>query len=192
MGDPAASWQALTRAWQLSPGNNYAVLGGMVNYFLLVGNFDMAEKSCQLLLEIAPHDLVVLGLMTEAMLGQGRYEEAIKVGMPVVELSAQLGELPDRMSINLVKQMADYLLKKKDFAGAARLWEAGVRCQPGEVDALLGLFICLMLVDDEVGARQRLEQARALAPQNETVLALIKQVGDPLSARPSKKREHRK
>jgi len=66
---------------------SYGTLTGMVNYFLQVKNFEMAEKSCRLLLNLAPHDLIALGFLTEALLGQGRFEEALKVGVPVVELS---------------------------------------------------------------------------------------------------------
>jgi tetratricopeptide (TPR) repeat protein len=177
LGDFEAAWQALSQAWQLSP-NNYLVLTGMVVYFLQVKNFSMAEKSCQLLLEMAPHDLTVLGLMAEAMLGQGRYEDALNVGVPVVELSAQLGELPDRMGVFLVKKMADYLLEKKDYAGAVRLWQAGVMCQPGEVDPLLELAKVLLLAGEQSLAHQALTQAQQLAPQNEAVLAMLKQVND--------------
>jgi tetratricopeptide (TPR) repeat protein len=175
--DPVKAWQVLSQAWQLAP-NSYSVLFGMVFYLLWVNNFAQAEKTCHLLLEMAPHDLTVLGFMTEAMLGQGRYEDALKVGVPVVELSAQLGELPDRMSVFLVKKMADYLLEKKDYAGAVRLWQAGVMCQPGEVDPLLELAKVLLLAGEQSLAHQALTQAQQLAPQNEAVLAMLKQVND--------------
>jgi tetratricopeptide (TPR) repeat protein len=180
INDPGAAWQALTQAWQLSP-NNYIVLGAMVFYFLRSGNYSMAEKTCQLLLEMAPHNLTVMALLTEALLGQGRYEEAIEVGTPVVELSARIGELPERMSIFLVKKMADHLLEKKDYSGAVRLWEAGVKCMPRDVNAMIELSQVLLLAGDKTEARQRLAQAQALAPQNETVLALLRT--DALSAK---------
>ena len=192
INDLGAAWQALTQAWQLSP-NNYVVLGAMVFYFLRTGNYGMAEKTCQLLLEMSPHNLTVLGMLTEAILGQGRYEEAIKVGTPVVELSARIGELPERMSIFLVKKMADHLLEKKDYSGAVRLWEAGVKCKPGDVNAIIELTQSLLLAGDKKGAYKRLIQAQALAPQNETVLALLKQAGTSakLPARLPHKRKHR-
>jgi tetratricopeptide (TPR) repeat protein len=185
LADPSNAWQALTQAWQRAP-NSYFVLFMMVYYFLWVNNFDMAENTCRLVLEMAPHDLTVLGFMTEALIGQGRYEEALKVGVPVVELSAQLGELPERMGVVLVKKMADYLLEKKDYAGAVRLWEAGVKCQPGDVNTLLELSRCLILADDKIGARRQLIQAQKLAPQNEIVHALLKQVG--ANARPTSRK----
>lgn len=192
INDLGAAWQALTQAWQLSP-NNYVVLGAMVFYFLRTGNYGMAEKTCQLLLEMSPHNLTVLGMLTEAILGQGRYEEAIKVGTPVVELSARIGELPERMSIFLVKKMADHLLEKKDYSGAVRLWEAGVKCKPGDVNAIIELTQSLLLAGNKTGARQQLAQAQTLAPQNETVLALLKQAGTSakLPARLPHKRKHR-
>jgi len=190
INDPGAAWQALTQAWQLSP-NNYVVLGGMVFYFLRIGNYSMAEKTCHLLLEMSPHDLTVLGLLTETMLGQGRYDEALKVGTPVVELSAQVGELPARMGVFLVKKMADYLLEKKDYSGAVRLWEAGVKCKSGDVNAILELSQALLRNGNIAGARQRLVEAQQLEPQNETVLALLRQVGGPISSRQPQKRKHR-
>ncbi len=186
------AWQALTQAWQFAP-NSYSILFGMAYYFLGIKNFAMAENTCRLLLEMAPHNLTVLGLLTETMLGQGRYDEALKVGTPVVELSAQVGELPERMSIFLVKKMADYLLEKKDYPGAVRLWEAGVRCKPGDVNAILELSQALLRNGNKAGARQRLAEAQRLEPQNETVLALLrtdvsstKRVGPSLPATPKR------
>jgi Flp pilus assembly protein TadD len=189
LNDPTAAWQALTSAWQLSP-NNYVVLGAMAFYFLRVENFSMAENTCRLVLDLAPHDLAVLGMLTHSLIGQGRFEEALKVGIPVVELSTAVSELPDGMSIFLVKQMADYLLtEKKDYLGAVRLWEAGVKCQPEDVNALIELSRCLLLAGDKTGARRQLTQAQKLALQNETVLALSNQVGV-VANRPSSRKRH--
>ncbi|MCX6079914.1 MAG: glycosyltransferase family 92 protein [Chloroflexi bacterium] len=186
LGDNPAAWKLLSRAWEIAP-NSYSSLFGMAFYFLRVRNFEMAEKTCHLLLGMAPHDLTILGFMTEAMIGQGRFDEALKIGIPVVELSAMVGELPDKLGVILVKQMADYLLEKKDFAGAVRLWQAGVKCQPGEVSPLLELARTMLCKGNKAGARQTLAQARELAPQSEEVLALIAQAGDSQS----EKRKHR-
>jgi tetratricopeptide (TPR) repeat protein len=175
-GDTVAAWQALSHAWQLSP-NNYIVLGAMAFYFLRIDNFSMAENTCRLLLELAPHDLVALGMLTYSLIGQRRFEEGLKIGLPVVELAGQFGELPERMGAFLVKKMADYLLEKKDYAGAIRLWEAGMKCQPGDVSVLLELSQTLLLAGDKARARQYLSQAQALSPQNDGVRALLKQTG---------------
>ena len=191
LDDPAAAWQTLTSAWQIS-SNNYIVLSGMAYYFLRVNNFSMAEKTCRLVLELAPHDMAALALLAHSLIGQGRYEEALKVGVPVIELSGKLGELPERMGVFLVKKMADYLLEKKDYTGAVRLWEAGVKCRPGEVNALIELSYALLLAGDKTQAHHRLAQAQVLAPQNETVLDLLRQVGpqQPTPNRYGKKRRH--
>ncbi len=174
LNDPGASWQVLTRAWQLAP-NTYATLLGMTYYFIKTNNYEMAEKSSHLILNIAPHNLICLGFLTEALLGLGRYSEAIKVGVPVVELSAQVGELPDWQGVLLVKKMADYLLENNDNAGAVHLWEAGVLCQPGEVYPVLELARTLLITGDKATARQRLAQAQKMDPKNREVLELLKQ-----------------
>ena len=192
LGDPPAAWQALSRAWEISPNNNYIVLGAMAFYFLRVDNYNMAEKTCRLVMELAPHNMATLGMLTYSLIGQGRYEEALKVGMPVVELAGQFGELPERMGVVLVKKMADYLLEKKDYVGAACLWEAGVKCQPGDVNALLELSQALILAGDRTGARQRLAEAEGLAPQDEAVLALLKQIGTVTNHPPSTARSDRR
>jgi tetratricopeptide (TPR) repeat protein len=177
-GDHEAAWQMLSQAWLLSPNNNYNVLSGMAFYFIRVENYSMAENICRLLLGIAPHELTALGLLTYSLMGQGRYEEALKVGVPVIELDWQFYELPDGMGVFLVKKMADYLLEKKDYTGAVRLWEVGVKCQPGDVNPLLELSQALLLAGDKTSARQRLFEAQVLAEagglasQSETVLAL--------------------
>ena len=189
LADFAATWQMLSLAWRLSP-NNYLILRSMVIYFLRIENFNMAEKTCRLLLDLSPHNLDVLGLLTHSLIGLGRHEEAIQVGLPVVELSTFVRELPDGMGVFLVKQMADYLLEKKDYNGAARLWVAGVKCQPGDVNALLQLSQALLLAGDKDSARDALSQARKLEPQNEAVLDLIRQVDALRPAHHAHKRKH--
>jgi len=179
--------QFLTRAWELSPNNNYNILCGMLLYLLKVENYSMAEKTCHLVLEMAPHDLIVMGLLTQSLIGQGRNEEALKVGGPLLELAGTAAwDLPEGMSSDLVKRLAEYKLDRKDYAGAVGLWEAGVKCQPGEVDPLLELSRCLLLAGDKDGARRRLNQARKMAPQNEAVLAMLREVEVPRG----KKRRH--
>ena len=180
--DPPSAWQALIKAWELAP-NSYSVLFGMVYHFLKIKNFEMAEKTCHLLLEMGPHNLTVLGFMTEALLGQKRYEEAIKVGMPVVELSAQVGELPEQMGIFLIKKMADHLLEKKDYSSAVRLWGAGIKCQPDNVNALIELTQALLLAGDKAGAHLRLVEACELDPQNEAAQTLLR-ISTPASSSP--------
>ena len=176
LNDPSNAWQVLGQAWQIAP-NSYTSLFGMTFYFLRIKNFAMAEKTCRLLLEMAPHDLTFLGFMTEAMIGQERWEEALKIGLPVVQLAGTLGgELPDRMGVFLIKKMADHLLEKKDFEKAVLLWEAGVKCEPENLNVLLELVQALVQKGDQAVARQRLAQAQALAPRDERVKALLKQV----------------
>jgi len=172
MTDFSATWEILSQAWQLTP-NNYLVLRSMVVYFLRIENFSMAEKTCRLLLEQASHDLAALGMLTHSLIGQGRYEDAIQIGVPVVELSTTVRELPDGMDIFLVKKMADYLCMKKDYAGVVRLWEAGVKCQPGNVNPLLELSQALCLAGDKTQAHQRLIQAQELDPQNGVVSSML-------------------
>ena len=176
LGDPTQAWQVLSQAWKLSP-NNYVVLSGMAFYFLKVDNYNLAENTCRLVLELAPHDVSALGLLTCSLIGQGRYEEALKIGVPVIELDWQFYELPDGMGVFLVKKMADYLLEKKDYAGAVHLWEAGIKCQPGDAKPLLELSQVFLLEGEKDKARQSLVEAQSLDPQNETVLALLRQVG---------------
>jgi len=113
------------------------------------------------------------------------------VGTPVVELSAQVGELPARMGVFLVKKMADYLLEKKDYSGAVRLWEAGVKCKSGDVNAILELSQALLRNGNKAAARQRLAEVQQMEPQNETVLALLRQIGIPIPSRQPQRRKHR-
>jgi Tfp pilus assembly protein PilF len=179
LNDPTNAWQALGQAWQIAP-NSYSTLIGMTFYFLEVNNFEMAEKTCRLLLELAPHDMAALGFLTEALIGLGRWEEALKVGLPIVEVAATMsGELPQGMGVFLVNKLADHALEKKDYSTAVRLWEAGVKCEPGNLHAILELAQALIYAGDHSAARQRLAKARALAPQDERVLALLRQVASP-------------
>jgi tetratricopeptide (TPR) repeat protein len=185
--EPDLAWQVLAQAWKLAP-NSYAVLNSMAYYFLRVNNFEMAEKTIRLLLNIAPTDLQALGFLTEALLGMGRFEEALKVGIPVIELSVLVSELPEKMDTYLIKKMADYLITKNDYEGAIRLWQAGVRCRPQDVNALLEYSQVLLLAGNKADAQQQLTKAGVLAPQNETVLAMLKQVTVAPSV--SKRRRH--
>jgi hypothetical protein len=116
-----------------------------------------------------------MGLLVQSLIGQKRYEDALKIGGPVMELAWTPGwELPAQMGVNMVKKLADYLLEKKDYTGAVRLWQAGVQCQPSEVNNLLELARCLLLTGDKTGMRRCLTQARSLAPKNEEVLAFLR------------------
>ncbi|MCX6059048.1 MAG: glycosyltransferase family 92 protein [Chloroflexi bacterium] len=196
VNDVTAAWQALSKAWQLSPNNNYNILCGMSLYFLYVENFSMAENTCRLVLELSPHDMAVLGLMVQSLIGQERFEDALKVGVPVLELVWTPGwELSAQMGVNMVKKLADYLLEKKDYALAVRLWEAGVKCKPDDVNSMLELIRTLLHAGDKTRARQVLSEAQALEPRNEVVLSLLSSVRDydgssRLSVPNRKKRRH--
>jgi hypothetical protein len=145
LNDPSTAWDALTVAWRLAP-NSFLVLQGMTNYFLRVRNFLMAEKTCALLLEISSYNLISLGYMTEALIGQERFEEAIKIGVPVVRLANMVSEMPVGMITYLVSSMAGYLEAKGDYPTLVSLWEAALKSQP-----------------DHVGNRQGLMRAKKLA-----------------------------
>jgi tetratricopeptide (TPR) repeat protein len=171
LNDPAPAWQALNKAWHLAP-NSYYVLEGLVRYFGWTKQFELAEKTCHLLLNIAPHNLTTLAFLTEALLGQGRFEEALKIGEPVIELSAELRELPEGMGALLVKKLASYLQEKKEYSKAAELWEAGLKCQPGDVNMMLDWIRALLLAGNLPRAGQLLFQIQDLAPQNKEVQQL--------------------
>ena len=189
LGNLGAAWQALSQAWKLAP-NSYLVLIGMAFFFLRAKDYLMAEKTCRLLLGMNPHNLLILGYLTEALMGQGRDAEALRIGLPVIELTDILGELPKGMAAHLVKLMADHLLEKQDYSRAARLWEARLAAQKDDLNVLLELIRALLRKGDRVGARQRLSQACDLAPQDEAVLTLLAQVGAPLAIRSSHKQKH--
>jgi tetratricopeptide (TPR) repeat protein len=190
LGDLGAAWQTLSQAWKLAP-NSYPVLMGMAFFFLKAKDYAMAEKTCRLLLSMNPHNLLILGYLTEALMGQGRDSEALKIGLPVIELTDILGELPKGMAAHLVKLMADHLLEKRDYSRAARLWEARLAAQKDDLNVLLELIRALLLKGDQASARQRLAQAWSLAPQDKTVLALRAQIGAPLATvRSSHKQKH--
>ena len=172
LGDPGAAWQALSIVWKLAP-NSYPVLLGMAYFFLQVKDFEMAQKTCMLLLEMAPHNLMILGYQTETLIGLGRVEEALKLGLPLVELDDMLGELPKGMSDYLTKLLADTLLEKKDYDGAVRLWKARFDANKNDLHVLLELVRALLRKGDQKEARQRLGDALALDPHNEVVLGLL-------------------
>jgi uncharacterized protein HemY len=133
LNDPATAWQALSTAWQLAP-NSFLVLGGMASFFLRVQNYAMAEKTCALLMEITPHNLTCMAYMTEALIGQNRYEEALKVGVPVIELESIVAEMPVGMIAHLIQKLSGYLEAKKDYRTLTALWEAALRNQPGNLE----------------------------------------------------------
>ncbi len=108
LNQPEQAWQFLAQAWRLAP-NTYHVANGMAYFFLRVQNYDMAEKTARLLLEIAPSDMESLGFLTEALIGQNRFEDALKIGAPLIEVSARVGELPQKTSLFLIRKLSDYL-----------------------------------------------------------------------------------
>lgn len=171
---PAQAWQVLAEAWRIAP-NSFTVLSGMAFYFLKVENYSMAEKTCRLMLDMAPHDLTALAYLTDALMGQNRFEEAIKIGTPVVELSAYFGEIPSNVSVFLIKKMSDYLVHNKDYAAAIHLWEVGIKCQENNVLVILELVKVLLKQGNKVKARQWLEKAKEIDPNNPDIETLQNQ-----------------
>lgn len=175
LGDFQAAWQVLSAAWKISP-NHYVLLNGMAFYFLRIKNYKMAENTSRLVLNIAPHDMIGLGMLTHSLIGQDRFDEALEIGIPVVEIAARFGELPGRMGVFLVKKMADHLVEKKDFLTAVRLWESGVLCQPQDAGALFELSQVLFLAGKFDAAINHLKRAEILEPNNQNVKTLIMQI----------------
>jgi len=175
LNDPGSAWQALSQAWQLAE-NSFSVLIGMANFFLRVQDFGMAEKTCYILLDIAPNDLRVLGMMTDSLIGQGRHEEALKIGIPLIEISGTLGELPDGMDIYLIHKMAAYLEQKQDYPALAHLWELGIKCKGDDLELVIKLIKVLLYQGDHHKARQWLIKAQQLAPHNDEVMSLSEKV----------------
>ncbi|MEI6290552.1 MAG: glycosyltransferase family 92 protein [Chloroflexota bacterium] len=157
--DFSNAWQVLAAAWKLS-SESLLVRTYMTYYFLQAANYQMAEKSAHLMLEIAPNDLQAMGFLTEALLGLGRVDEALKIGIPAVELSLIVGEMPENMDTFLVKKMADQLLEQKDFSTAVRLWTLVVRSYPTNVFGHLELSRSLVFAGEKRQARQILRNVR--------------------------------
>jgi tetratricopeptide (TPR) repeat protein len=189
LDDPQAAWQSLGEAWRRSP-NNYVILVGMAFYFLKTDNFPLAENTSRLLLGIAPHDATALAYLTCSFLGLGRYDEAIALGVPLLELDWQFNELPDGMGLFLARQLAACLQQNHDYIGAARLLEQALILQSGDLNLLIALANVLHLAGDEKNARRRLLEARALEPGNQLVTNLLKQLG-PSTSTPRAQKERR-
>ncbi len=68
------------------------------------------------------------------------------------------------------------MLEKKDYTGAVHLWQAGVLCQPGEVNAIIELVRALLLVGNKKQARQWLRDAQKLDSSNIEVADLLKKM----------------
>ena len=177
LGEPSAAWEALSRAWRLAP-NTYQALMGMAFFFLKVQDYAMAEKTSRLLVDMAPHSLLILGYLTEALLGLGRSDEALKIGLPLVELADILGELPKGMAFYLAKLMSDHLLKTRNFDQAEHLWETRLEIQKNDTHALVELSEVLKAKGDHSGAIQRLQQAQRIEPDNAQVFQMLKQASE--------------
>ena len=175
LNDPGSAWQALSQAWQLAR-NSFSVLIGMADFFLRVQDFVMAEKTCHILLDIDSNDLRVLGFMTESLIGQERFEEALIIGIPLIEMSGILGELPEGMDTYLINKMANYLEQKKDYPTLIHLWEVGIKCKENDLEPVLELVKALLRQGDHGKARQWLNKAQELAPHNIEVINLSGQV----------------
>jgi tetratricopeptide (TPR) repeat protein len=187
MADPEAAWQALQRAWQLAP-NAYTVLNGMASFFLWTKNYGMLEKTCYLILEIDPHNVMLMAHLTEALLGQARFEDALKVGLPLLELVSELGDLPEGVVNFLVKKMADYLLGKKDYSAAVYLRQLGIKCLPDNVNMLLEFCLVLSLAGEKTRARGILAQVKRLTLTNPADRLLLSRLESTLAS--GKKHRH--
>lgn len=182
VNDPAAAWQYLSRAWQISPNNNYNVLSGMVFFFLWTDNFAMAEKTSHLILDFAPTDVQVTGLLASSLIGLGRREDALLVGLPLLARAGSPGwDLSDRLAISLFSALAGYLIEDQKFLLARRLWEQAVRWRPNDPDLQLQLAQTCLLAGDVQSARRWLASVLLLAPHNEQATQLLRQAENPAS-----------
>jgi tetratricopeptide (TPR) repeat protein len=182
VNDPASAWQYLSHAWQLSPNKNYNVLSGMVFFFLWTDNFTMAEKTSRLILDFAPTDVQVTGLLVSSLIGLGRRADALQVGLPLLALAGSPGwQLSDRLAISLFNSLAGYLLEDHNYLLAQRLWEQAVSWRPNDPGLQLQLAQTCLLAGDPQSARRWLASVLALAPQNEQALQLLRQVENPAS-----------
>ena len=187
LNDPGSAWQALSQAWKLAP-NSYSVLLGMANFFLRVADYQMAEKTCQILFNMAPEDLLVLSYLTESLIGLGRCEEAVKLGIPVVELASLVGELPEGMNFYLIQKIAGCLEQMHDNVTLTHLWELGIKCQKDKIEPVLELIKVLRLVGDLKQAREWLVEAQKRDPKNDEVLNILHQLNTQSANQKSRKR----
>ncbi len=164
--NPEAAWQALAQAWRIAP-NSYRVLLGMNFYFLQISDFERAKNTSHLILDFAPHDVTALGFLTEALIELGQFEEALKIGVPLIELDALTGEMLPGLNMVIIEQMSNYLIEKKnDYKQAARLWELSLTWQEKDVFAHLSLANALTYLGDFKRAREEVRKARELNPKH--------------------------
>ncbi|MCE1254569.1 MAG: hypothetical protein LWX83_13590, partial [Anaerolineae bacterium] len=172
------AWQVLSQAWQIAR-NSYRVLIGMSNYFLKVGNFAMAEKTCKILMDMAPNELMVLAMLTESLLGQNRYEEAVKIGVPLIEVASMVGELPEGMNYYLIRRMADYLEQKKDYNTILHLWETYIKNKQNDIEARLELVKVLTRQGNLARVLQLITEIRNISPKNNELETIIREYNIP-------------
>ncbi|MCE1252375.1 MAG: glycosyltransferase family 92 protein [Anaerolineae bacterium] len=166
------AWQLLSQAWQMAR-NSYKVLVGMTHFFLRNNNYGMAEKTCKLLFDIAPNDLIVLGFMVESLLGLGQYEEAVNIGLPFIDTVSMVGELPEGMSLLLIQKMSDYLVQNNQYPKAIHLWEAGLKLSPGNASPLIEMGKVYLHQGNRAMSKEVLTRAKNLFPDNQEIKDLL-------------------
>lgn len=108
LGEFDVAWQCLARAWKLAPGA-FSVLEIMTGYYRATRQIEMAEKTARLRLEIAPRDVGALADLALVLFDQGRWEDALKVGLPVVEINWITRELYSTIGLDLALRVGEAL-----------------------------------------------------------------------------------
>jgi tetratricopeptide (TPR) repeat protein len=173
LGEFDVAWQFIARAWSLAPGA-FSVLEIMTAYYRVTHQVEMAEKTARLRLDIAPRDVAALADLTLVLFDQGRWEDALKVGLPIVEINWITRELYSTVGIELVVQIAGALHRTGNSKKAIDILKIAIEKLEKNSHVYVKLAQIYLAQKNKFDARHALREAEKINPNDPDLIATKK------------------
>ncbi len=165
LGEFDVAWQFLARAWTLVPGA-FSTLENMTLYYRHRRQLDMAEKTARLRLDIAPRDVGALSDLAIVLFDQGRWEDALKVGLPVVEINWITSELEPGLGRELALRIGEALYRSGDSKKAIEILKLTAQKMGKHSQAYIQLAHIYLAEKRKYEARQAVRDAEKINPND--------------------------
>jgi hypothetical protein len=175
LGEFDVAWQYIAHAWKLAPGA-FSVLEVMTSFYRLTRQSEMAEKTARLRLDIAPRDVGALADLALVLFDQGRWEDGLKVGLPVVEINWITKELYSPLGLDLSIRVGEALYRSGDPKKAIEVLKKTILNQEKHSQVYARLARIYMLEKKLYDARRILREGEKVNAHDPDLIWLRKEL----------------
>ncbi|MBI9044050.1 MAG: glycosyltransferase family 92 protein [Anaerolineaceae bacterium] len=125
------AWAYLWKGWQIQP-MTFETMTAMVNYFVLIRDYQQVEKICHLMLKQGQDDIDTRFRLAWLYVNLNRMDEAVKFAYPIFFEFPVENKLPGKTLLEVLFLVAEYLLSNGEEVRAKVLLEKAREIFPGE------------------------------------------------------------